>query len=126
MGFNPSTMGGMGVSERLPGSDKHHGAMTSNSSGELNSPFPTMPFFLPSMNGNTLPNISNSAGIVSIASSGDRSHPSETPAKQQRDGSSSNRNSKFPQEMRNSIKNKSSIRYNNLHSIPNVNFFFLN
>nr|SVE85421.1 EOG090X0464 [Daphnia pulicaria] len=95
MGFNPPNMGGMGVNERILGSDKHHGAMNSNNSGEPNSPFPTMPFFLPSMNGNALPNISNSTGIVSIASSSDRSHSSETPAKQQRDGSSSNRNTKM-------------------------------
>ncbi len=95
MGFNPPNMGGIGANDRILGSDKHHGAMNSNNGGEPNSPFPTMPFFLPSMNGNALPNISNGTGIVSIAPSGDRSHSSETPAKQQRDGSSSNRNSKF-------------------------------
>jgi hypothetical protein len=95
MGFNPPTMGGMGVNDRILGSDKHHGAMNSNNSGEPNSPFPTMPFFMPSLNGNALPNIGNNTGIASATSSGERSHPTETPVKQQRDGGSSNRNSKF-------------------------------
>jgi hypothetical protein len=96
MGFNPPTMGGMGVNDRILGSDKHHGAMNSNNSGgEPSSPFPTMPFFLPSMNGNALPNIGNNTGITSMASPSERSHPSETPAKPQRDGGASNRNSKF-------------------------------
>nr|CAH0102460.1 unnamed protein product [Daphnia galeata] len=96
MGFNPPTMGGMGVNDRILGSDKHHGAMNSNNSGgEPSSPFPTMPFFLPSMNGNALPNIGNNTGITSMASPSERSHPSETPAKPQRDGGASNRNTKM-------------------------------
>ncbi len=96
MGFNPPSgaMGGMGVNDRILGSDKLHGAMnSSNNGGEPTGPFPTMPFFLPSLNGNALQNMANNTG--NMASAGDRSHPSEAPAKQQREGSSTNRNSKL-------------------------------
>jgi hypothetical protein len=95
MGFNPPSIEGMGVNDRLLGPDKHQGAINNNNSVEPKSPFPTMPFFLPSMNGNALPNIGNNTGITSMASPSERSHPSETPAKPQRDGGASNRNSKF-------------------------------
>ena len=94
MGFNPppGALGGMGVNDRILGSDKLHGAMNSTN-GESTGPFPTMPFFLPSLNGNALQNMANNSAVTSIAPPSDRSHTSETPTKQQRDGNSSNRNS---------------------------------
>lgn len=92
MGFNAPSVGGMGTNDRILGSDKHPGAMNSNNGGELNGPFPTMPFFLPSLNGTAMPNMGNTGAM---ASSGEGSHSSETTGKQQRDGSTSNRNSKF-------------------------------
>ncbi|XP_059352562.1 transcription factor Sox-6-like isoform X2 [Daphnia carinata] len=74
------------------GSDKHPGAMSSSNGGELNGPFPTMPFFLPTLNGAGLPNMANAGAM---ASSGEGSQSSEPTGKQQRDGSSSNRNTKM-------------------------------
>lgn len=92
MGFNAPTVGGMGTNDRILGSDKHPGAMNCSNGAELNGPFPTMPFFLPTLNGAALPNMANAGAM---ASSGEGSQSSETTGKQQRDGSSSNRNSKF-------------------------------
>ena len=92
MGFNPPS-GAMGVNDRILGSDKLHGSMNSNNGGEPTGPFPTMPFFLPSLNGNALQNMANNTG--NMAAAGDRSHQSEAPAKQQREGSSGNRNSEL-------------------------------
>ncbi|KZS13645.1 Transcription factor SOX-5-like protein [Daphnia magna] len=74
------------------GSDKHPGAMNCSNGAELNGPFPTMPFFLPTLNGAALPNMANAGAM---ASSGEGSQSSETTGKQQRDGSSSNRNTKM-------------------------------
>jgi hypothetical protein len=69
-----------------------------------------MPFFLPSLNGYTAPNIGNNTEIVSMASSGDRSHRSETPFKPQSEGGFSNRNSKFFKQR---IKSNDPIRSKN-------------
>jgi hypothetical protein len=110
MGFNPPSIEGMGVNDRLLGPDKHQGAINNNNSVEPKSPFPTMPFFLPSLNGYTAPNIGNNTEIVSMASSGDRSHRSETPFKPQSEGGFSNRNSKFFKQR---IKSNDPIRSKN-------------
>ena len=69
-----------------------------------------MPFSLPSLNGYTAANIGNNTKIVSMASSGDRSHRPEIPVKPQSDGGFSNRNSKFFKQW---IKSNDPIRSKN-------------
>lgn len=94
MGFNPPS-GAMGVNDRILASDKLHGAMNSNNGGEPTGPFPTMPFFLPSLNGTALQSMGSNTAMSSMSTGSEHSvHPSETSAKPQREGSS-NRNSKF-------------------------------
>lgn len=99
MGFNhaPGALGAMAVNERILGSEKLPGAMNSaNGSDPASSPFPTMPFFLPSLNGAALPgNLANN--VTQMTPAGEHPSSAESPAgKHQRDGSTSGRsNSKL-------------------------------
>lgn len=97
MGFNPASgaLGAMGLNERMLSNEKLP-MNNANGSDPATSPFPTMPFFLPTLNGGAMPaNLANNG--TQMTPIGERHSSGESPAgKQQRDGSASGRsNSKF-------------------------------
>ena len=97
MGFNPTSGLTMAINDRMLASDKLHVNAMNNAMGpEQGNPFQNMPFFLPSMNGSTLQNMTannvNSMATAERASSLHPHCPADAPVKQ-REGAT-NRNSK--------------------------------
>lgn len=92
MGFNPNATG---LNDRLlSGADKLHGGdqqqqqLLSVNGGGHPPPFPTMPFFLPSMNGNALQNMAAAAAVAN-SERGAQTETSTPAGKQPREGSNS-------------------------------------
>lgn len=98
MGFNQAAGLAMANNDRSMGSEKMHtNAMNGTANGDQAS-FPSVPFFLPALNGAALQNMANSN--IHPNASAERSNPlqsqcqSDAPAKQ-RDAPSTNRNSNY-------------------------------
>ncbi len=92
--FNPPTSLSLASSERLMASSSDKGGVALGGAGaDAPTPFPSMPFFMPSMNGAAMPGL---AANGAMASQNDRSGsmhaghcPTESPAKQ-REGQTAN------------------------------------